>query len=75
MKHKKASIIAQSKFYKLDTPYQINHFWKTRPGFSSTVANVEKIDESQNPNAAVKTGISNGYMQNIAAELDKRFKK
>ena len=71
----KGSIIAQSKFYKLETSYQINHFWKTRPGFSATAANVENIDESQNPNTAIKTGVSNSYMQDIAAALDKRFKK
>jgi len=72
----KASIVAQSKFYKLDTPYQINNFWKTRPGFSAPAANLEQLNEShQVPNNAVKTGVSNSYLQNIAAELDKRFKK
>ena len=70
----KASIIAQSKFYKLDTPYQINHFWKTR-GLSSPAANLEQINESQNISNPVNTGVSNSYMQNIAAELEKRFKK
>jgi hypothetical protein len=70
----RASIVAQSKFYKLDTSYQINHFWRTR-GLSAPKANLERIEESQNPNPAVNTGISNSYMQNIAAELDKRFKK
>jgi hypothetical protein len=72
----KASIVAQSKFYHLDTPYQINNFWKTRPGFSAPAANLEQLNEShQVPNNAVKTGVSNSYLQNIAAELDKRFKK
>ena len=70
----KASIIAQSKFYKLDTPYQINHFWKTR-GLSAPAANLEQINESQNISNPVNTGVSNSYMQNIAAELEKRFKK
>jgi hypothetical protein len=71
----KASIIAQSKFYNLDTTYQINHFWRTR-GFSAPAANLEQINESQKaPNEATKTGLSNSYLQNIAAELDKRFKK
>lgn len=72
----KASIVAQSKFYRLDTPYQINHFWRTRPGFTAPAANLEQLDESQKtPTNAVKTGVSNSYLQNIAAELDKRFKK
>jgi len=70
----KASIVAQSKFYKLETPYQINHFWRTR-GLSSPVANLEQLNESQNISNPVNTGVSNSYMQNIAAELEKRFKK
>ena len=70
----KASIVAQSKFYKLETPYQINHFWKTR-GLSAPAANLEQINESQNISNPVNTGVSNSYMQNIAAELEKRFKK
>lgn len=70
----KASIVAQSKFYKLETPYQINHFWRTR-GLSAPAANLEQINESQNISNPVTTGISNSYMQNIAAELEKRFKK
>jgi hypothetical protein len=70
----KASIVAQSKFYKLQTPYQINHFWRTR-GISAPVANLEQLNESQNISKPVNTGVSNSYMQNIAAELEKRFKK
>ena len=70
----KASIVAQSKFYKLETPYQINHFWRTR-GLSSPVANLEQLNESQNISNPANTGVSNSYMQNIAAELEKRFKK
>ena len=70
----KASIVAQSKFYKLETPYQINHFWRTR-GMSAPVANLEQLNESQNISNTVNTGVSNSYMQSIAAELEKRFKK
>jgi hypothetical protein len=72
----KASIVAQSKFYKLETHYQINHFWRTRPGFSNPASNLEQLNESQQvQNSNVKSGVSNSYLQNIAAELDKRFKK
>ena len=70
----KASIVAQSKFYKLETPYQINHFWRTR-GMSAPAANLQQLNESQNISNPVNTGVSNSYMQNIAAELEKRFKK
>lgn len=70
----RASIIAQSKFYKLETPYQINHFWRTRPGFSAPAANLEKLNESQNPETTARVGVTNSYIQNIAAELERRFK-
>ena len=69
----KASIIAQSKFYKLETPYQINNFWATR-GFRNQVANFQKIDESQVQSQPAK-GYGSDYLSNIAAELEKKFKK
>jgi hypothetical protein len=71
----KASIVAQSKFYKLDTPYQINHFWRTRGLVSVTPAATEFLNESQETNKPVNQAVSNAYMQNIAAELEKRFRK
>jgi len=71
----KASIVAQSKFYKLDTAYQINHFWKTRGLSSVKPESTEFLNESLNTNKPANPGVSNSYMQNIAAELDKRFKK
>jgi hypothetical protein len=70
----KASIVAQSKFYKLETPYQINHFWRTR-GLSAPAANLEQLNESQNISQPVNPTVSNSYIQGIAAELEKRFKK
>jgi len=73
----KASILAQSKFYRLDTPYQIQNFWATR-GMSVTKANVERIDESQNANAisASKTkSVSREYLQGLGEALEVRFKK
>jgi hypothetical protein len=69
----KASIIAQSKSYKLETPYQINNFWTTR-GFKTPTANVQKIDESQNQSQPARA-YSSDYMANIASELERRFKK
>ena len=73
----KASIIAQSKFYRLDTPYQIQNFWSTR-GIQAVKANVQKLDESQNQNViATKTnvGVSKEYLNSIAEALELRFKK
>jgi hypothetical protein len=71
----RGAIVAQSKFYKLDTPYQINHFWKTRGLVSVKPESTEFLNESQNTNNATNSGVSNSYMQNIAAALEKRFKK
>ena len=71
----RASIIAQSKFYRLDTPYQINHFWKTRGLNSVKTESTEFLGESQNANKPANPGVSNSYIQNIADQLEKRFKK
>jgi len=69
----KASIMAQSKFYKLDTPYQIQNFWATR-GIGVTKANVERIDESQKQENQPK-GVSSEYLKNLSEALEVRFKK
>ena len=73
----KASIIAQSKFFKLDTPYQIHNFWATR-GIAVQKANIERIDESQKE-SAISTpqpkGVSKEYILNIGEALEKRFGK
>ena len=72
----KASLIAQSKFHKLDTPYQIQNFWATR-GISVTKANIERIDESQNQtiSAPQPKGVSREYLDNLSEALGVRFKK
>ena len=73
----KASIIAQSKFYRLDTPYQIQNFWSTR-GISVPKASVQRIDESLNE-SAISTpqpkGVSKEYIANLGEALEARFKK
>ena len=69
--NQKSAIIAQSKTHRLETPYQINHFWATR-GISAPAANLERLNESHE---APSTAVSNSYMENLKAELDKRFKK
>jgi glutamine synthetase adenylyltransferase len=72
----KASILAQSKFHKLDTPYQIQNFWATR-GLTVTKANIERIDESQEQIIAASQpkGISREYLDNLSEALEARFKK
>ena len=72
----KASILAQSKFHKLDTPYQIQNFWATR-GIAVTKANIERIDESQNQTIAAPQpkAVSREYLDNLSEALEARFKK
>jgi len=72
----KQSIVAQSNFYKLDTPYQIRNFWSTRQLGVSPIG-LQKLDESENTsdngNQAQNPGYSNAYMDMIARSLESRF--
>jgi hypothetical protein len=73
----KNAIVAQSKFYNLSTPYQINNFWRTRGLKAPVKPNLEQINESQEstqPNTNMRSGVSNAYLQNISEALGKRFK-
>jgi hypothetical protein len=73
----KTSIMAQSKAYRLDTPYQIANFWSTR-GINVTKANIERIDEAQNAIANPvprSKGVSRSYLDNLSEALEMRFKK
>jgi len=70
----KQSIIAQSNFYRLDTPYQIKNFWSTRQLGSATIG-VQKLDENESTIASNQSGYSSEYMKSIAEALDKKFKK
>jgi len=66
----KATINAQSKFYKLDTPYQIKNFWETRK-LTKTVAVNESKEEVNLP----KIGYDNSYLDHIAKSLEKFGKR
>lgn len=71
----KQSIIAQSHFYKLNTPYQINNFWQTRQLGSKPVG-VQKLDENENIAENVKPQAYNSdYMNYIASQLEQKFGK
>lgn len=69
----KNSINAQSKFYKLESPYQIKNFWQTR-----NLTNVPKaLNEtvvSPAPAPLANLGYNDAYLESIKANLD-RFKK
>jgi hypothetical protein len=69
----KAQINAQSKFYKLESDYQIKNFWQTRNlNASSTFASV---NENVNTNNSMPTlGYSEAYLEAIKNNLS-RFNK
>lgn len=71
----KQSIVAQSNFYRLDSPYQIRNFWSTRQLGAKTVG-VQKLNESEEtvPSATTQ-GYSSDYMASIAAALEQKFPK
>ena len=71
----KQSIVAQSYFYRLDTPYQIKNFWSTRQLGAKTVG-VQKLEESENIAENAKPQAYNSdYMNYIASALEQKFNK
>ena len=71
----KQSLIAQSTFYNLETPYQIKNFWSTRQlgrniGLQKLVEN-ENIET--NETSTTPKGYSNDYLNAIAKALDGKF--
>ena len=67
------SIIAQSNFYRLDTPYQIKNFWSTRQLGTKTVG-VHKLYESENvAQTNANQAYSSDYMNYIASALEQKF--
>ena len=69
------SIVAQSNFYNLDTPYQIKNFWSTRQ-LGAKLVGVQKLDESENVAETAKPqAYSSDYMNYIASALEQKFPK
>jgi hypothetical protein len=70
------SIVAQSHFYNLSTPYQIRNFWSTRNLGVSPVG-LQKLQENEtiNENQKPSFGYSNDYMNYIAESLGKKFNR
>jgi len=71
----KQSIIAQSAFYRLETPYQINNFWSTRNLRKDTVT-MQRLDENQEtaplPQSTTRA-YGSDYLNWVAQSLEKRF--
>jgi len=67
----KSSILAQAKFYNLESQYQINNFWQTRD-LRATKLTMEKIDESIVPGQDANAQV-NESMNQIKETLKARF--
>ena len=72
-----AVIIAQSKYHKLDTQYEIDNFWTTRDlrpikkEFESLNENDKYLSVQNNNNDTISTE----YLENIKNNIAKRFNK
>jgi hypothetical protein len=74
----KNRIVAQSKMYRLDTPYQIRNFWSTR-GLESAKVRTSSLNESDSNVGGGFTnsdlGYDNDFVNNIASQLASRFNR
>lgn len=72
----KQSIIAQSHFYRLETPYQVKNFWQTRQLGPKSIG-VQKLNENENSaeQPTAQKGYSSDYMNYIAGQLEQKFQK
>lgn len=68
----KNSINAQSKFYNLETAYQIKNFWETR---KLNVTKTPILNESKDEPKMPVIGYGTEYLEKIKAGLDKFSKK
>jgi hypothetical protein len=72
----KQSIVAQSAFYNLDTPYQIKNFWSTRQLGNKPVG-LQKLTESQETPetqaAPAQKAYTNDYVNWVAKSLEGKF--
>lgn len=66
----KNTIVAQSKFYKLESPYQIKNFWETRK-LNNTAKVINENVEGEKPSSL---GYTNSYLKAIEKNLE-RFSK
>lgn len=72
---KKSSLIAQSKYQRTETPYQVKNFWQTRDMREATVVmeKVEMVNESTKVEEAPKSTLPYDLDETKAA-ITKRFK-
>lgn len=76
----KQGILAQSNLMKLETEYQIKNFWTSRPFARGKVVGLVKLNENETAAPATtdkskSLGYGTEYMDGIANQLSRRFKK
>ena len=69
---KKNQLLAQSKYHRLETEYQVRNFWQTRD-FREVSPVMEKVEMVKENKEEVKTLPYD--MTGVAESLNKRFKK
>jgi len=69
------SLIAQSAFYNLETPYQIKNFWSTRQlGKNLGLQKLVENEAIETPTVAANTlGYSSDYLARVAQSLEGKF--
>jgi hypothetical protein len=69
------SLIAQSSFYNLETPYQIKNFWSTRQlGKNLGLQKLVENEAIETPTVAANTlGYSSDYLARVAQSLEGKF--
>lgn len=70
----KAAIEAQSKFYTLNTDYQIRNFWQTRRMQEKPIGLIKLNENEQQAAPVTNVGYKNDYVASVAEALEKRFK-
>ena len=69
------SLIAQSSFYNLETPYQIKNFWSTRQlGKNLGLQKLAENETIETPTPATNSlGYSSDYLSRVAQSLEGKF--
>ena len=70
---KQSQIVAESKFYPLNTQYQINNFWQTRDLRPSSVE-LEKINESKSAGESANKLNESSISEERRSEIVNRVK-
>ena len=70
---KKSSLIAQSKYQRTETAYQVKNFWQTRDMRETSVV-MEKVETLNEANTVEEAPKSLYDLEDMKAQISKRFK-